>query len=212
MYKEHKKVWRTNTHPLVTTVFVEHSTEVETITLSEDTLLVPGEETYVGIVKKTIEALEYFLQDKSYTHILRTNLSSVWHFPRLINDLRKRPYTGLYGGCVGNIIGINFVSGAGIHMTRDVALLLLENREKAYKTGIIDDVDFANSLGHTSVKITEISNRFDITDASSFDSLKNNIPSHVCHFRIKQTNGDRGIEPQMMTELIKYTQRPYTLR
>jgi hypothetical protein len=45
IYNKNKELLQTNTHPLVTTRFIEYSQSVSEITLIDDTLLLPGSES-----------------------------------------------------------------------------------------------------------------------------------------------------------------------
>lgn len=108
------------------------------------TLYVKGDECLIpGILHKTVEALSYFLStDSTYTHVWRTNLSSVLDFVGLqqyvsISDKKM----GFYGGYVGKAVNENifFASGAGFLLSRDVADYLVENKA-SLKYDLIDDV------------------------------------------------------------------------
>ena len=108
------------------------------------TLYVKGDECLIpGILHKTVEALSYFLStDTTYTHVWRTNLSSVLDLVGLqqyvsISDKKM----GFYGGYVGKAVNENifFASGAGFLLSRDVADYLVENKA-SLRYDLIDDV------------------------------------------------------------------------
>jgi hypothetical protein len=202
VYLEHKKVLRMNTHPLITTRFIEYSNSVTEMTLVDDTLLLPGTESFEDITRKTIDSMEYFLQDKSFTHVIRTNLSSFWHYPRLISYLKTREMTGLFTGVIGMDNSRYFVSGAGMYMSRDVAELLVRNKEKVYTYLFQDDLAISYALDDLGVKMTSSSNRIDLLTPELFETNKYSIPRNIHHFRLKQTT-DRSVEPKFMRELIE---------
>ena len=126
------------------------------------TLFIRGDECLIpGILHKTVEALSYFLRERSsliippYNFVWRTNLSSVLDFEGLQRYLGTISSTGFYGGYVGKTVSgatvsgalseatlckdIWFASGAGFLMSRDVAEYLVSNRD-SLRWDLIDDV------------------------------------------------------------------------
>jgi hypothetical protein len=202
VYKEHKKVWRTNHHPQVKVIFIEYSDDVSEITLDGDTLLLPGTESFQAMTRKTIDSIEYFLEDKEFTHVIRTNLSSVWNFPRLITYLKLLPSSGLFAGVIGGGDTSYFVSGAGIHMSRDIADLLVRNKEHVCAIQEQDDLAISFWLSSQGVTFTRLETRVDFTSKERFDAYKNKLDQMIYHMRFKQENGDRSVEPALMREMI----------
>ena len=131
--------------------------------VANKTLYVRGDECLIpGILHKTVEALSFFLRERSslmaplclrpdgcmippYDYVWRTNLSSVLDFEGLERFLSSLNQTnGLYAGYIGlgslnNGSSTFFASGAGFLMSRDVAMYLVENKE-FLRWDIIDDV------------------------------------------------------------------------
>ena len=203
LFKQLKVEWRKNTHPSVKNIFIQYSSNVDQITLvDDDTLFLPGTESFEGITRKTVESLEYFLNYTNFTHVIRTNLSSVWHYPRLISYLNTREMTGLFTGVMGTDNSRYFISGAGMYMSRDVAELLVKNKEKVYTYLFQDDLAISYALDDLGVKLTSSSNRFDLVTPELFNVNKHSIPRNVHHFRLKQV-GDRSVEPKFMKEIIE---------
>jgi len=202
VYKEHQKIWRTNIHPQVTVIFIEYSEQVDKIILDEDTLFLPGVETFQAMTRKTIDSIEYFLEDKAFTHVIRTNLSSVWNFPRLLNYLKLLPTTELFAGVIGGEGPNAFVSGAGMHMSRDIAELLVKNKEQICSIQQQDDIAISLGLRALGVTFTQLYTRFDFGSVDRFNMYKNKLPSMIYHLRFKQENGDRSVEPTLMREMI----------
>ena len=202
IYNKNKELLQTNTHPLVTTRFIEYSQSVSKITLIDDTLLLPGSESLKLITYKTIDSIEYFLSDKSFTHVIRTNLSSVWHFPRLIAYLETREKTRLFTGIIGDTGKNSFVSGAGMYMSRDIAEILIKYKKTAFICPYQDDVAISYTLRDLGVNITPSQNRIDLITPELFNANKYSIPRNIHHFRLKQ-EGDRSLEPEFIKELIE---------
>jgi hypothetical protein len=131
--------------------------------VANKTLYVRGDECLIpGILHKTVEALSFFLRERSslmippYDYVWRTNLSSVLDFAGLERFLSsskaldvgtksldvgtKSLYAGYIGlGSLNNGSSTFFASGAGFLMSRDVAMYLVENKE-FLRWDLIDDV------------------------------------------------------------------------
>ena len=143
VYRHHKTIWETymKSHPDIECYFIEFTPAVLSPLLTSTTLFLRGRETYLGILDKTFRALDYFTRRKHYDYVIRTNLSSVWIFPKLIRFLETAPRTGLYGGVICNNQPWPFISGAGITLSWDIVQLLLQKRHLVYVNKFIDDVD-----------------------------------------------------------------------
>lgn len=206
VYLEHKKVWRKNQHPQVTSVFIEYAPDVAEIARVDDTLLLPGIESFTGMTQKTIDSIEYLLQDTSFTHVIRTNLSSLWHYPRLLAYLSERPLNGLFEGVVGVLSNRPFVSGAGMYMSRDIAERLITLKEKACAYPQQDDVAISFAFADDGIACGSTATRENLTSPMLFDAyvthLHNAVPSiERHHYRLKQ-DSDRRVEPKLMMTLV----------
>ena len=101
VYDAHWSSWRqtmVGRHPSVDVYFlVGNPSQAEAVVVDEATRCVSirVEETLIpGITIKTIEGLRWMVEhrrDVGYTHVLRTNMSSVWHWPRLLKRLPVVP-------------------------------------------------------------------------------------------------------------------------
>lgn len=136
-----------------------------------------------------------------YTHVVRTNLSSFWILPRLVERLKSCPSTGLFAG----IFLEHGISGAGICMTRDVAELLLQRKDIVYQSGPgyyfeWDDVSFGRAL--QDVTRTHFG-RFDLPDYQRVKEHIQHLPPDYFHVRLRQPNeANRRREGAMMETLV----------
>jgi len=158
VYRHHKTIWETymKSHPDIECYFIEFSPSIVSPLLTSTTLFLRGRETYLGILDKTFRALDYFTRRKQYDYVIRTNLSSVWIFPKLMRFLETAPRTGLYGGAICNNQPWNFISGAGITLSWDVVQTLLQNRHLAYASKVMDDVDIGLACVQLGIQPTPI--------------------------------------------------------
>jgi len=123
-------------------------------------------ETYSGILEKTLHAIRWSLDNFDFDILIRTNTSSVWD-EKLLNKLTlSLPTFRLYAGVVGHHKEIddswNYVNGAGLFMSRDIAELACTDSTKSYEH-LVDDVAIGHLMRAHGVPIMAIS-RSDVTD------------------------------------------------
>lgn len=118
-----------------------------------DEFIARGVESVRGILGKTVCALRALLRD-DHTHVVRTNVSTVWRLDALLAHLACAPRRGWYAGGIvytlrwrdpaSGIVddayaGTRFVQGTSIAMSVDVARALCAHR-RALDMRIVDDV------------------------------------------------------------------------
>jgi hypothetical protein len=203
VYALHRDVWRTymKSHPNIDCFFIQYNPLVFVPILTNDTLTLRGQERYSTVLAKTVDALAYLLPRRPYTHIVRTNLSSVWNFSRLIEVLASLPSQRLYGGLP---LGKGGASGAGILWTRDVAELLIANRKTLLSIGTADDDDIGTFLQAVGVPLT-ITHRVDFLSLAHYIEHNDKIPPGSFHYRVKQPNPEHRLneEPEMMRRILR---------
>lgn len=130
-YPKFKELWETymNRFPDVRCFFLYSDPDLETdVLIDSNNIIHKHAEWYEpGILYKTLAGM--FICDKlfTYDYILRTNLSSFIHIPRLLSFLEDKPRKN-YGAAKQNIYreGIGFLSGAGFILSHDLILKLLD--------------------------------------------------------------------------------------
>lgn len=134
----------------------------------------PGQETYGNLLQKTVFAINECLENLEFDFLIRTN-TSCYFSPRAIEkkvaELGTRRF---YGGKLGRYRGINYVSGSGIWLSRDMASELVSITPDKY-AHLVDDVAIGDFLGRT----TKLSS-LDRQDVADFSPL---WPS--AHIRVK---------------------------
>jgi len=204
VYSQNKEVLQTQSLPEgFDRVFLEYSEEVKEITLSGETLLLPGVESGVGIIHKTLDGMEYLFQKTHYDFIIRTNLSTYWRFDLLAQYFAKEKKEGHYAGYIGYAGGSGFVSGAGILISNDVAQMLINNKEKLYERLWTDDINIGRFLGTCKISIIPHM-RDDIYSLADFEKMKDKIitgPRGRMQFRLK-CKGTRTDEPELIRRVM----------
>jgi hypothetical protein len=195
VYAQHKALWRSyaTKTPGVDVYFVEAGEP----RVTEDTAYVSGQETWDGILGKTLESFRV-LHSETYPFVLRTNLSSVWNFPRLLDLLDTFPRTSLYAGFHGcHKDQIPYISGAGILMSSDVCSLLLDHEAEVQSVGLPDDVSMGAVLTAHGVSLGPRIPRVDI------ETPHTPIPTDGIHYRVKMVAGDsRDHEPMLVRTIL----------
>jgi hypothetical protein len=201
VYAQHREVWRTymSSHPDIDCYFIHYSPFTWVPSLTNDTLTLRGNERYAAILSKTLDALRELLPRKPYTHVVRTNLSSVWNFAELCTYLSTQPVQRFYGGIALDNGG---ASGAGILLSRDVAEFLCRRRRDVLSIGPIDDEAIGTFLQGVGIPLT-IARRVDFVSLAHYEADRSRIPAGTFHYRVKHAYPThRGEEPEMMRRIL----------
>lgn len=155
--------------------------------IRENILLLDTEDSLIpGIYNKTIKAFEKINLSYDYKYIFRTNLSSFIRINLLVQKIND--ISSIYG-VVGNYNGINFVSGAGMLLTRENIDNILSNQNKINKN-LPDDVALSSIFNI---------NNISANNKLRYDFINNNINIYNCnidnyyHFRIKNNDRDNDL-------------------
>ena len=134
-YIELQKLWRSYMHSdpeHVECYFIrgDHNLPISNLyQLDGDVLWSRTKEcTVPGILIKTIYSFEYFQPRlKEFDFVIRTNLSSFYIFPRLLDYLETLPKKGCYSGPLARR-DLTAASGCGIIFSPDVVELIIKYR------------------------------------------------------------------------------------
>jgi hypothetical protein len=183
-----------NSNPNIESYFIQYRNAPEAI--EGNTLWLSGQESFSGIIFKTLNAMEKLVRPE-HDFIIRTNLSSVWNFSALMKFLESMPPTGIYAGPKNEFYMCNYVSGTGIILSRDVCATLLQNKHLAATPRDIDDVDIGMAMKILNVPIYP-TKRVDIGDDQPYE-----FNNDAFHYRLKSFDfSKRHEEPARMMSLI----------
>lgn len=144
--------------------------------------------------EKTLKAFE-LIKDYDYDYIFRTNSSSYVDKKLLKQYLEDKPRDMYYSGLIGNYNGLQFASGSGFSISKNVVDLILQNKSM-WNHSLIDDVALANLLKMFGVKPTH-SPRFDVTLIDKY------TPLDFFHYRFKSPNRDLDLEKMRILHKMK---------
>jgi hypothetical protein len=189
VYPELQKIWRAYMHndpEHVEAYFIRGNPHLSSSYKVEgDILWTPTAESIKpGILNKTILSLEAFLPRirEEFDYILRTNLSSFYVFPKLLEFLKTCPRKNFYGGSdIGHISTIG--SGCGFLISPDVAELLVRNKHHFLNNrSDYDDVIIGCFLGSRKIPLVH-HKRITFTKLADWQRQRNNLDAF--HFRVK---------------------------
>jgi hypothetical protein len=148
------------------------------VTESGEKLLWSGPDDYAFLAQKTLACLNYIAESRpEVTYFLRTNNSSIWDFELLMLQLEKLVSDDIFMGIRSTFGTIEFVSGAGILMSRNLAAeLVSEKRSLSYQ--LVDDVCFGKFMGRPASGSSNFMERVD-------PPFSEDIPPEALHFRCK---------------------------
>jgi hypothetical protein len=173
--------------------------------IEDQRLVFPGISGWAGILPTTLSALDYITSNFDYDFIVRTNVSSYWNTSRLITVLNSMPRTDLFMGLVGTTsihdFQLNFVSGAGMIMSRDVVEKILLNRF-SLDFSYIDDVAIGILARELELKLTP-GIRQDFSRITSLLARRSNELSENYHFRLRSEFYYHGIRIRKDTMLMR---------
>ncbi len=162
--------------------------------MHDDTIYAQTEESInPGLQNKTILALEHILsQEKKYDYIIRTNLSTFYVFPRLLEFLKNCPKTRYYAG---PLMKMGIASGSGFIMSRDIAELAAQHKNFFFNNSErLEDVLFGVFFKDHGIALQEYPFEY-IHLLKDWDTIKHHIGFNIFQFRVH-------MGPNRMNELI----------
>ena len=152
IYKLGREIWRINAAKHGVEIFFLRATkdiEDDSITISQDVIYTKWVNDLEGrLIDKTLKGFKHILKSEDQQYILRTNLSSFFNLGLFKEFISILPDSSIYAGSIESIElempdkikrGINFCSGSGFIVSRDIASLVLE-RERGCPRDLLDDV------------------------------------------------------------------------
>lgn len=144
-----KSTWGSVKTPFTEIFFYYHKLLDNGTECFNNNIFINGLESYANIGHKTIKAFEYLLQNQEFDFILRTNSSSFIHLYNLINFLKDKPKDKFYAGYPipyhTEDLNIDFATGSGYIISRDLVKYIVENQNK-WNHNYPDDVGVGKLL------------------------------------------------------------------
>ncbi len=118
----------------------------DSVALEGDDLTLPVPDDLPNVGRKTLACFEHVLAHRDFEVIFRTNCSTYVDLPNLRRYVAEHAGpTKFYAGKGANLDGIDFATGSGIFLSRDLVELLVEERA-SWDHAYLDDVAIAKLL------------------------------------------------------------------
>jgi hypothetical protein len=173
-----KETWASKVYPEIEIYYYYGGSEKFEIRNNE--IFCPIQEKLENIGYKTIMTFDWLLKNKDFDYIFRTNASSYINQKKLIDFIKDKPKEKFCSGIIGNYNGINFISGSGYFLSKDIVELVINN-SNIWDHQVLDDVSLGKILNRFNIKLYS-AKRLDIgtIDDQSLDNYINHY-----HFRCK---------------------------
>lgn len=192
-YETQKSTWDSVEIPNIETFYFFGNSDKNFIT--GNTIFTTTEESLENCGKKTLHAFE-MIYNFEFDYLFRTNSSSYIDKLNLLSFVATQPNTNFYCGIIGNHNGINFCSGSGYFLSRDVFDLTMKHKDE-WDHQFIDDVSLGKLLTSKGINLKNAKR----VDLLSNNLNINNIPIDYYHYRLK-TN-DRYLDAKNMINIKK---------
>ncbi len=208
LYCAFQIVWREymNIHPNIDCFFYKGHPDLRTDAFLSDknTLLVKCNEKLDTCYEKTLRAFTFFRpRFKQYDYIFRTNLSSFIVFDYYLKVASTWPRKEFCSAFIGKTDNeIEFPAGAGFTITPDLVERILDENPPLI---VQDDVSIGHFLKKIKVPIHPVE-RIDILVNEQLPFLAKILSENdeIFHFRIKNIQGNRDLDIQIMIQLLSY--------
>lgn len=196
-YNIQKNTWDSINHPNIKTIYFfgkkfKLSAPYFKSSIVNNDIVVPLVDTYMGIRKKTVLAFDA-IKEYDFDYVLRTNSCSYIDKINLSKFLENKPADNFYFGVRGVYQNIEFISGAGYILSKDLILKIIESKN-LFDDSYIDDVSLSIFLNRNKVTFDFSGKRVDIVD-----TIPDNIIDNY-HYRFN-TGGNREKDFNNMLKL-----------
>ena len=211
IYAAHRAVWRMMAAAAprfgVRVFFTKMRDGLDAVRIEKDTVFVPGTDCVTPCqLLKTMASLHALVgpgaAPHAYEYVLRTNLSSLWVWARLLAwikaTLRPRGTPIRAGVVIGKTV---WLSGAGTVLSIDAARTLVAGNESLRYTEM-DDVAMSEFLHAKNVPIQVMTRAdFTSTDGNPIGQLPVSPDSGAYHYRIKPVHDRARHDGYVMARL-----------
>jgi hypothetical protein len=180
-----------------------------------DIIYVKEKEHVLNVLYKTITALEYLFQKNEYDFVIRSNISTIIHIPKLLQYLHTIPKTLIYtsseflnlkwldprAGIHNNsLFGTIYASGISITLSNDTVKYLINNKDKL-RHDIVDDVSIGLFFQTYNPLLLKEGNKYMSSELHTNAVTQNTNIDDYIFFRNKSSN--RMVDIQIMDLIVK---------
>jgi len=154
-----------------------------------------GEESYLNILKKSVDSMKYINNNYDFDYLIRTNISTVVNINKLCEFLENAPREKYYGCCwyltLNNLdhrcgiidnthFGTRYAQGTNIIFSKDIVQSICHNNDKL-NNSVVDDVAFGVYVSRYFPEAYEISSKYIPT--MLFTQSNDNITTDYIFYR-----------------------------
>jgi hypothetical protein len=185
-----RKTWGNNNNKQVSILYYYGG--VNENKLVEDKLFLSSPEGWANIGRKTICAFDYILQNFEFDYIFRTNTSSYVDINLFLEKIKNKSKNNIYEGEKIFYNGIEYASGCGYLISKDVSRLIVKNKDQ-WDHNLPDDVAISKLLS----KFNIFCKTADLWNMNIPEIAKKQIPLDYFHYRCK-CDENRNIDIERM--------------
>ena len=184
-----KETWLKNSPENIKTIFMYGGSD-KIYWDGEESFYVdrPESHHYNICLYKTITAFESFMES-DFNYIFRCNCTGYFDLHLVSKFLEDKPLEKFYCGYCGELGGVNFASGSGYFLSKDLVLEIVKNKELLYNYGMpgwFDDVMIGKFITQVlGVQINPSAKRINLNS----EDISENLDMSHYHYRILN-NGD----------------------
>lgn len=168
--------------------------------LRGNNLILPCDDGYFNLGKKTIMAFDWVSKNYTYDYIYRSNLGAFINIKNLLTFLKNKPKDKFYCGIIGKLFlnkEIKFASGSGYILSNDVVNIILDNKDK-WNHSIIDDVALGELLSNLKIELDETARRLSYCDDDVYYQIGESdvdeiVDDEIYHIRLRSNNRTKDI-------------------
>jgi hypothetical protein len=189
--------------------------QVNLVEQENDIIYVKQKEHVLNVLYKTIIALEYLFQKNEYDFVIRSNISTIIHIPKLIQYLYTIPTTHIYtssqflnlqwldhraGIHNSSLFGTIYASGISITLSNDTVKYLINNKDKL-RHDIVDDISIGLFFQKYNPLLLKKGQKYMSSNLYTNAVTKNTNINNYIFFKNKSSN--RMIDIQIMDLIVK---------
>jgi hypothetical protein len=182
-HKTQKETWDSVNVSEIKTYYYFGNNNIDEIYDNEILLNIPDGVSLINYTNKMIKAFE-MIKGFNVDYIFRTSSSSYIDKKRLLKYIEDKPKNNFYSGFIGTYNNINFASGSGFFLSKDLFNLILNNKDKL-NYELYDDVSVGDFLKNINIEIIN-NKRYDILNESlDIEKINNKEFLEYFHYRFK---------------------------
>lgn len=181
-----RATWNNDIVKDVQTLYYYNNNSLDSIKMDGDSLFIPCEDGISNLGYKVLKSFEYILEKIDFDYIYKMNCSSYLNKSMLRDIVLENQRDNLYGGFLGKHNDIDFASGAGTLLSKDLVKYIVDNQEN-WDHSLVEDVAIGKLLSNITIFPMD---RVSIVDGIDIDKIN----TKCYHYRCKNDhNRDNDI-------------------